>query len=149
MYAIYTAVSRYGVISLVPAPATTFSLPKGSENVVAGAGTRPWRHIIFQDTFKFNHFFCLCIFARFETKDLLGTRRLFPHCPINMLKTRFVYENNDALLEISSAHSFGAGTNVSCYIRIKELTSDFGISPGDLKIDKKYSTLHSQLLYLV
>ena len=31
-----------------------------------------------------------------------------------MLKTRFVYGNNDALLEISSAHNFGACTNVSC-----------------------------------
>ena len=27
----------------------------------------------------------------------------------------FVYGNNNALLEISSAHNFGACTNVSCY----------------------------------
>ena len=39
----------------------------------------------------------------------------FSHCPINMLKTCFVYGNNDALLEISSAHNFGACTNVSCF----------------------------------
>ena len=49
-HAIYTAGSRYSVISLVPAPATTFSLQKRSENVVAGAGTRLWRPIIFRDT---------------------------------------------------------------------------------------------------
>ena len=53
-----------------------------------------------------------------ETKDLLGTRRLYSHCPINMLETRFVYGNNDALLEISSAHNFGACTNVSCLLNI-------------------------------
>ena len=29
-------------------------------------------------------------------------------------KTPFVYGNNNALLEISSAHNFGAGTNGSC-----------------------------------
>ena len=36
-----------------------------------------WRHIIFRDTSKFNHFFCVYVFARFQTKDHLGTRRLF------------------------------------------------------------------------
>ena len=36
-----------------------------------------------------------------------------------MLKTRFVYGNNDALLEISSAHDFGACTNVSCWNLLK------------------------------
>ena len=30
-------------------------------------------------------------------------------------KTPFVYGNNNALLEISSAHNFGACTNVSCF----------------------------------
>ena len=49
-HAIYTAVSRYGVISLVPAPATTFSLPKRGENVVVGAGTKLWRNISFFET---------------------------------------------------------------------------------------------------
>ena len=29
-------------------------------------------------------------------------------------KSPFDYENNNALLEISSAHNFGACTNVSC-----------------------------------
>ena len=28
----------------------------------------------------------------------------------------FVYGNNNALLEISSAHNFGACTNVSCFV---------------------------------
>ena len=32
-------------------------------------------------------------------------------------KTPFVYGNNNALLEISSAHNFGACTNVSCTYR--------------------------------
>ena len=31
-----------------------------------------------------------------------------------MLKKRFVYVNNDSLLEISSAHNFGACANVPC-----------------------------------
>ena len=31
-------------------------------------------------------------------------------------KTPFVYGNNNALMEISSAHNFGACTNVSCSI---------------------------------
>ena len=38
-------------------------------------------------------------------------------CPINMLKTRFVYGNNNALLQISSAHNFGACTNVSYFLK--------------------------------
>ena len=36
-----------------------------------------------------------------------------------MLKTRFVYGDNDALLEISSAHNFGACTNVSCFVCLR------------------------------
>ena len=38
------------------------------------------------------------------------------HCTIDMLKTRLFMET--ALLEISSAHNFGACTNVSCICMI-------------------------------
>ena len=83
-YAIYTAVSRYGVI------------------------------LFFKTPLNLTISFVYIYFRAVLNKDLLGTLRLFSHCPIYMLKTRFVYGNNDALLEISSSHNFGACTNVSC-----------------------------------
>ena len=56
-----------------------------------------------------------------------------------MLKTHFVYGNNDALLEISSAQYFGACTNVSCLsIRCdKDVTHCvYDILPGTLVLSR-------------
>ena len=37
--------------------------------------------------------------------------------------TPFVYGNNNALMEISSAHNFGACTNVSCLNKLESPSS--------------------------
>ena len=78
-HAIYTEVSRYGIISFFETPLNL--------------------------TISFVYIF---------KGSPRNSTVIFSHCPINMLKTRFVYGNNDALLEISSAHNFGACTNVFC-----------------------------------
>ena len=62
---------------------------------------------------------CPAVYARFQqTLRSLTCQWVFrhlKHCPINMLKTRVVNGNNDALLEIFLAHNCGACTNVSCF----------------------------------
>ena len=40
----------------------------------------------------------------------------------HLKKTPFIYGNNNALLEISSAHNFDACTNVSCILKLYKLS---------------------------